>query len=265
MSTSLPSSDGHHSPVRGRRALVTGAASGIGLAIATHLHQQGARVVLSDLPGERLSKLATHLAGAEVIAADLADGAETRRLSREAGAVDILVNNAGVQHVSPVEEFDEEKWSQLLEVMLTAPFLLIKELLPGMYERGWGRIINVASVHGLVASPFKAAYVSAKHGLLGLTKTVALEAAAHSPDVTVHAICPSYVRTPMVEDQVEAQARTHGIGNDEVLDRVMLQQNAIKRLIPPEDIAAVVEFLCRDGAWAMTGGVVTMDAGWLAH
>jgi 3-hydroxybutyrate dehydrogenase len=262
---SRPSADGQHSPVRGRRALVTGAASGIGLAVAAHLHRQGAQLVLSDLPGEGLQRAAAGLRGATALPADLSEPAEVDRLAGAAGAVDILVNNAGLQHVSPIEDFAEERWTVLLGVMLTAPFMLIKRLIPGMYERGWGRIINVASVHGLVASPFKAAYISAKHGLLGLTKTVALEAAAHSPEVTVHAICPSYVRTPMVEGQVEAQARSHGIGNDEVLDRVLLQQNAVKRLIAPEDVASVVEFLCREGAWSMTGGVITMDAGWLAH
>jgi 3-hydroxybutyrate dehydrogenase len=257
--------DGSHSPVQGRRALVTGAASGIGLAIATHLHRQGALVVLSDMPGERLDGVGAQLRGSTAIAADLSVAGEPDRLAREAGAVDILVNNAGLQHVSPIEDFDESKWRLLIEVMLTAPFLLIRDLIPGMYERGWGRIINVASVHGLVASPFKAAYISAKHGVVGLTKTVALEAAGRAPDVTAHAICPSYVRTPMVENQMEAQARTHGITTEEVLDQVMLQQNAVKRLVAPEDVAAVVEFLCRDGAWSMTGAAITMDAGWLAH
>ena len=249
----------------GRTALVTGAASGIGLAIAVHLHQQGAHVVLNDLPGAPLESVAARLSESTAVPADLSVDGETERLARQAGPVDILVNNAGLQHVSAIEDFDGAKWTLLLDVMLSAPFRLTKVLIPGMYERGWGRIINVASVHGLVASPFKSAYISAKHGLIGLTKTVALEAAMRSPDVTVHAICPSYVRTPMVEDQVEAQARTHGIGNAEVIDQVLLQQNAIKRLIAPEDIAEVVEFLCRDGAWSMTGGVITMDAGWLAH
>jgi len=257
--------DGPRSPVRGRTALITGAASGIGLAVAEHLHALGAHVILNDLPASRVDQVAARLAGSAVIAADLSVRGETERLAREAGPVDILVNNAGLQHVSPVEQFDDAKWALLLEVMLSAPFRLIKILIPGMYERGWGRIINVASVHGLVASPFKAAYISAKHGLIGLTKTVALEAAMQSPDVTVHAICPSYVRTPMVEDQVEAQARTNGVRSAEVIDRVLLQQNAVKRLIAPEDVAEVVGFLCREGAWSMTGGVITMDAGWLAH
>ena len=179
--------------------------------------------------------------------------------------MDILVNNAGLQHVSPIEEFDESRWDRIQAVMLTAPFLLIKALIPGMYARGWGRIVNIASVHGLVASPYKAAYVSAKHGLLGLTKTVALEAGARCPDVSVHAICPSYVRTPLVENQIADQARSHGIAESEVVEKVLLTRNAVKRLIEPDDVARAVEFLCGEAAWSMTGAVLTMDAGWLAH
>jgi len=257
--------NGQFSPVRGRTALVTGGASGIGLAVATHLAEHGAHVVVSDLPGERLERVRTAIDGVTCFAADLTVTRSAHELSAAAGAVDILVNNAGLQHVAPIQEFSEERWSALISVMLTAPFLLIRDLIPGMYARGWGRVINVASVHGLVASPFKSAYIAAKHGLIGLTKTVALEAAAHSSDVTAHAICPSYVRTPMVEGQVEEQARAHGIRSDQVIDQVLLHQNAIKRLIAPEEVASVVEFLCRDGAWSMTGGVITMDAGWLAH
>jgi 3-hydroxybutyrate dehydrogenase len=251
--------------VRDRRALVTGGASGIGLAIATRLAERGARVVLSDLAGDRLDKAAAGLAGAVAIEADLGVGEDVHRLAEEAGDIDILVNNAGLQHVSPVESFGDAEWRNLVEVMLTAPFLLIKDLIPGMYERGWGRIINIASVHGLVASPFKSAYVAAKHGLLGLTKTVALEAAAHSSNVTVHAICPSYVRTPLVDNQVEAQAKNNGVSPEEVVDQVLLSSNAIKKLIEPADVAAAVEFLCGEGAWSMTGSALTLDAGWLAH
>jgi len=177
----------------------------------------------------------------------------------------VLVNNAGLQHVSPIEAFEPAKWDLLLQVMLTAPFTLIRALLPGMYERQWGRVINVASVHGLIASPFKSAYVSAKHGLLGLTKTVALEAGARCSDLTVNAICPSYVRTPLVEKQLADQARAHQIPEAEVLSKVMLTRNAIKRLIEPEDVAQLVTFLCRPEAWSITGTAQTMDAGWLAH
>jgi 3-hydroxybutyrate dehydrogenase len=248
-----------------RRALVTGAASGIGLAIARHLGALGAEVVLSDLAGDRLAAAVDGIPGAVGVAADLSQRAQVHRLAAEAGAADILVNNAGLQHVSPIEEFDEAKFDLLQAVMLTAPFLLIKALLPGMYERGWGRVINIASVHGLVASPYKSAYVAAKHGVVGLTRTIALEAAVRSPDVTVHAICPSYVRTPLVEGQVADQARTHAIPEAEVIEKVLLTQNAVKRLIEPADVARAVEFLCSDLAWSMTGSTLTMDAGWLAH
>jgi len=253
------------SAVAQRRALVTGAASGIGLAIARHLGARGARVVMSDLGNGKLDEATASVAGAVGIAADLSVHDDVHRLADEVGEVEILVNNAGLQHVSPVEDFDEGKWDLLQAVMLTAPFILTKRLIPGMYERGWGRIINIASVHGLVASPYKSAYIAAKHGLVGLTKTVALEAAQKSREVTVHAICPSYVRTPLVENQVQDQAKAHGIPESEVLEKVMLTANAVKELIEPEDVARSVEFLCGDNAWTMTGSVLTMDAGWLAH
>jgi len=169
------------------------------------------------------------------------------------------------QHVSPIETFETEKWDRLLAVMLTAPFLLIRSLIPAMYERGWGRIVNVASVHGLVASPYKAAYVAAKHGLLGLTKTVALEAAARGGNLSVSAICPSYVRTPLVEKQIADQARIRGIAEADVIESVLLERNAVKRLIEPQEVAGAVGFLCADSAWSMTGAALTLDAGWLAH
>ena len=240
--------------LEGRTALVTGAASGIGLAIAQRLAAEGASVVTTDLAGTEVS-----------IAADLSDPADVARLAEQAGRIEILVNNAGFQHVSPLEEFPDERWDRMLAVLLTAPFLLTKALLPGMYERRWGRVINIASVHGLVASPFKAAYVSAKHGLVGLTKTVALEAAARCPDVTAHAICPNYVRTPLIEAQIADQARVHGIPPEEVVQNVLLAENAVKRLIEPDDVAEAVVFLCGPAAWTMTGSVLPMDAGRLAH
>ena len=248
-----------------RRALVTGAASGIGLAIATRLGQLGATVVLADLAGVRLEDAQSSVPRATSVGVDLSKRDEVHRLAREAGEVDILVNNAGFQHVSPIEDFDEARWESMVAVMLNAPFLLIKDLIPGMYRRGWGRIINIASVHGLVASAFKAGYVSAKHGLLGLTKTVALEAATHSQSITVNAICPSYVRTPLVEKQIADQARHHGISESEVIDRILLDRNAIKRLIEPEEVASMVAFLCREDMWSITGRALPMDAGWLAH
>jgi len=251
--------------LEGKRALVTGAASGIGLAIVHELHARGAHVVATDVSADRLADALASLARVDRIPADLSQKPAVSALAAAAGPIDVLVNNAGLQHVSPVESFDPAKWDLLLQVMLTAPFMLIQALLPGMYERKWGRILNVASVHGLIASPFKSAYVSAKHGILGLTKTVALEAGARCPDITVNAICPSYVRTPLVEKQVADQARVHGIPEAEVIEKVMLSRNAIKRLIEPEEVAQLASFLCRREAWSITGSAQTMDAGWLAH
>jgi 3-hydroxybutyrate dehydrogenase len=250
--------------IQGRTALVTGAASGIGLAVARRLDEAGARMVVTDRPGDALAAVEREL-GATAIAADLSDRGDVARLVRETGPVQILVNNAGLQHVSPLDEFPEESWDLLLAVMLTAPFLLTKAFLPAMFEARWGRVLNIASVHGLVASPYKAAYVSAKHGLIGLTKTVALEAAARCPDVTAHAICPSFVRTPLLEAQISAQAQAHGLDEERVLDDVLLERNAVKRLLEPDDVAAAAELLCGPGAWAMTGSVFPLDAGWLAH
>ena len=253
------------SNIEGRTALVTGAASGIGLAVVGRLAAGGARVVASDRHGEALEALGAELLQAMIVVADLTDRADIARLVSESGRVEILVNNAGVQCVSPIEDFPEDAWDTILAVMLTAPFLLAKAFLPGMIDGGWGRVLNIASVHGLVASPYKSAYVSAKHGLLGLTKTIALEAAARCPDVTTHAICPSYVRTPLVETQIADQARAHGIDEERVLEEILLVENAVKRLLEPEDVATAVEFLCGPAAWSMTGSVFAMDAGRLAH
>lgn len=248
-----------------KRALVTGAASGIGLAIVREFESQGVQVVASDVSAEKLAQVYAELPTVRCVAADLSKKAAVDELAIAAGPIDILVNNAGLQHVSPIERFDPAKWDLLLQVMLTAPFQLIQAALPGMYERHWGRIINVASVHGLVASPFKSAYVSAKHGILGLTKTVALEAGARCNNITANAICPSYVRTPLVEKQIADQAKAHGIAESEVVEKVMLTQNAIKKLIEPEEVAKLATFLCSDVGWSITGTAQTMDAGWLAH
>jgi 3-hydroxybutyrate dehydrogenase len=251
-------------PFQDRRALVTGAASGIGLAIVEELTARGAHVVASDVPGPALDALGARL-DVTTFPADLAVREQVDALAEQTGEVDVLVNNAGLQHVSPIESFDPAMWDRLIAVMLTAPFLLIRKLVPAMYARGWGRVVNVASVHGLVASPYKSAYVTAKHGMLGLTKTVALEAAARCPAVTVNAICPSYVRTPLVEKQIAQQAKAHGIPEEEVVSRVLLTQNAVKRLIEPREVAKSVVYLCQDEAWSVTGAALTMDAGWLAH
>jgi len=248
----------------GRRALVTGAASGIGLAVAEELIARGATVVLSDIDGPSLRSAQEKL-GARAFPADLNKREDVEHLATIAAETDILINNAGLQHVSAIEDFDPLMWDRLIAVMLTAPFMLMRAALPSMYKRSWGRVVNVASVHGLVASPFKSAYVTAKHGILGLTKTAALEAAEKSRNVTVNSICPSYVRTPLVEKQIADQARVHGVPEAEVLSRILLTQNAVKRLIEPSEVAKSVLYLCQDESWSVTGTALTMDAGWLAH
>ena len=249
----------------GKVALVTGAGSGIGQSIAEHFAQAGASVVVHDvnLGGQAVADAI----GGRFVAADLADQDAVRQLAQASiaafGKIDILVNNAGFQHIAPVDEFPEQIWNTMLQVLLTAPFQLIKYLLPGMKQQGWGRIINVASVHGLVASPYKAAYITAKHGLLGLTKTVALEVG--TAGITVNALCPAYVRTPLVENQIADQARTRGIPEAEVIERVMLEQAAIKRLIEPAEVANLALFLASDHARVITGASYTIDLGWTAR
>jgi 3-hydroxybutyrate dehydrogenase len=245
----------------GRRTiLVTGAASGIGRAIAQRLVEDGHAVLAVDLepsadgPGEPF-------------AADLT----TREGNRAAvdaalerfGSLDAIVPNAGFQHVSPVAEFPEERWDALLAVLLTSPFLLAKYAWPALAEHGDGRIVVIASVHGLVASPFKAGYVSAKHGVMGLVKTLALEGAEHG--VLATAVCPGFVRTPLVEKQIADQAKAHGLPEDRVLEDVIVAPHAVKRLIEPEEVAAVVAFLLGPGGRAFTGAAVTLDLGWTAR
>lgn len=249
----------------GRTALITGAASGIGLAVAERLHREGSAVVAVDVSAVGLAAVADKLPAAELRTIDLADGDQVEMLAEGLGPIDILVNNAGVQRVHPLQDFPRPEWDTMVALMLTAPFLLTKHALPGMYERGWGRVVNIASVHGLVASPYKSCYVACKHGLLGLTKTLALEAGAHCPDVTAHAICPSYVRTPLVEAQIADQATVHGITEEQVISEVMLGSNSVKRLIEPDEVARAVAYVCRDEAWSMSGSALTLDAGWLAH
>lgn len=251
----------------GKCALVTGAASGIGRAVAEDLAGRGAKVLLADLDEQEGVAVASRLPGALFQRTDVSSREECRalvaRAEREWGRLDILVNNAGLQHVAPVEEFPEERWEQMIRIMLVGPFLLTRYALPLMYARRWGRIINVSSLHGLVASPYKSAYISAKHGLMGLTKTVALEAA--DKGVTVNAVCPSYVRTPLVEKQIADQARVHGLSEAEVIEKIMLAPAAVKRLLEPSEVAAYVAFLCSEAAGGITGAAQVMDCGWTAR
>jgi 3-hydroxybutyrate dehydrogenase len=243
----------------GRRAVVTGGASGIGLACAEALAGAGAHVTIADLNGDAAASAASNLAG-DAWAVDLGDTAALADLALDA---DILVNNAGLQHVRPIDEFEPEQFSLILRVMLEAPFLLIRAVLPGMYERGFGRIINVSSVHGLRASPYKSAYVAAKHGLEGLSKVTALESGQRG--VTSNCINPGYVRTPLVERQIADQARAHDISEDEVLPRIMLTESAIKRLIEPAEVASLALWLAGDDARMVTGASYTIDGGWSAR
>ncbi len=251
----------------GKVALVTGAASGIGLAIARLFAERGAQVVFSDLDQPAGRAAIEGIAHARFIPADLSNGEECKRLMEAAlaaaGRVDILVNNAGIQQVTPIHEFPEAKWRQIIEIMLTAPFLLTQAALPGMYARQWGRIINIGSVHSLRASAFKSAYVAAKHGLLGLTRVTALEGASYG--VTCNLICPSYVRTALVEKQIADQARVHGIPESEVVEKIMVAEAPIHRLLEPVEVAEYAAFLCSDAASGITGSAQTIDCGWTAH
>jgi 3-hydroxybutyrate dehydrogenase len=243
----------------GKKALVTGAGSGIGAACARSLAAAGAHVVIADLNGDAASALAGEIGG-EAWQVDLADTAALADLSLD---VDILVNNAGIQHVSPIEKFDPAKFHLIMTLMLESPFLLIRAALPHMYSQGFGRIINLSSVHGLRASEFKSAYVAAKHGLEGLSKVTALEGGRHG--VTSNCVNPGYVRTPLVEKQIADQAIAHGIPESEVVEKVMLTESAIKRLLEPSEVADLVLWLSGDTAGMVTGASYTMDGGWSAR
>ncbi|MBF9071107.1 3-hydroxybutyrate dehydrogenase [Streptacidiphilus fuscans] len=243
----------------GRKALVTGAAGGIGRACAYALAQAGADVYVVDRAAQAAKAVAAEIAGTALVV-DLADAEAVDALPDDA---DIVVNNAGLQHVAPVHEFPPEQFVLIQKVMVEAPFRILRRTLPHMYATGWGRIVNISSVHGLRASAFKSAYVTAKHGLEGLSKVVALEGAPHG--VTSNCVNPGYVRTALVEGQIADQARTHGIPEAEVVDRILLDRTAVKRLIEPEEVAASVLWLCSPGADSVTGTSLPMDGGWTAR
>lgn len=242
-----------------RTVLVTGGASGIGAAIVRRAAQDGYRVVVADRDEDAASRLAAEVGGSTWVA-DLSDTAALEDLKLEC---DVLVNNAGIQRVAPIHEYVPDDFRLIHRLMLEAPFLLVRAALPHMYAQGWGRIINVSSAHGLRASAFKSAYVSAKHGMEGLSKVTALEGAPHG--VTSNCINPGYVRTPLVEAQIADQAKTHGIPEDEVVEKIMLTRSAVKRLIEPAEIAALASFLMSDDAGMVTGTSYTMDGGWTAQ
>jgi 3-hydroxybutyrate dehydrogenase len=256
-----------------RNAIVTGSTSGIGLGIAEALAAGGMNVMLNgfgnadEIERARADLASRHGVEALYSGADMTRPDEIRSMVEEAeerlGSVDVLVNNAGIQHVSPIEDFPPEKWDAIIAINLSSSFHTIRAALPGMKSRKWGRIINLASAHALVASPFKSAYVSAKHGLLGLTKTIALEAAEHG--VTVNAICPGYVKTPLVEKQIPDTAQARGITEEEVVRDVLLAAQPTKEFVTTEQLGALTVFLCSDAAASINGAALPVDGGWTAQ
>ena len=260
-------------PLAGRVAVITGSTSGIGLGILEEMARAGAAVVMNGLGDaaqieHELDRIrTTHRVEACYVAANLMQPAACTQMiaaiEQRWGQVDILVNNAGIQHVAPIESFPPEKWDAILALNLSAAFHAIRASFGGMKARGWGRIINIASAHGLVASPFKSAYVAAKHGIIGLTKTVALEGAEFG--VTANAICPGYVWTPLVEKQIDDQAKSHGISRDQVIKDVLLAQQPNKRFAQSSEIGALAVFLAGDAGQSITGTALPVDGGWTAH
>lgn len=259
--------------LKGKTALITGSTSGIGLGVARALAGAGANIVLNGF-GEaaaiesiRLGIERDYKVRAAYHDADMTKPEQIRDMCAKAAAlfdgVDILVNNAGIQFVSPVQDFPEEKWDAILAINLTSAFHTIKACVPAMREKGWGRIVNLASAHGLVASPYKSAYIAAKHGLVGLTKTIALETARDN--ITVNAICPGYVLTPLVEGQIRDQAKAHKLPEDEVIEKVILDPQPTKKFVQIEEVAKLALFLCDDAAQGITGASLPIDGGWTAR
>ena len=249
--------------LEGKRALVTGSTSGIGLAIARALAAEGAKVVLNGFGDEgEIAALCEEL-GATHSGANLLDAGEIEAMMAEAGPLDILVNNAGMQHVAPVEEFPVEKWEQVIGLNLTAAFHTTRLAVPSMKEKGWGRLINTASAHSLTASPFKSAYVASKHGITGLTKTVALELA--QTGITANCISPGYVWTPLVEGQIPDTMKARGLSREDVINDVLLAKQPTKKFVQPEEVGALAVFLCREEAGNVTGANWSIDGGWTAE
>lgn len=259
--------------LKGKTALITGSTSGIGLGIAQALAAQGANLIINGLGDanaiettrQQLEK--DYGISAHYDPADMTKPGDIRKMCETAiarsGAIDILVNNAGIQFVSPLDEFPEEKWDAIIAINMNAVFHTTKACLPAMKKKGWGRVINIASAHGLVASPFKSAYVTAKHGVIGMTKTVALEVAGEG--ITCNAICPGYVNTPLVQNQIKDQAKVHNLSEAEVVEKVMLAPQAIKKFVEVEQLGALSVFLCTEAATNITGIALPVDGGWTAR
>lgn len=255
--------------LKGKTAIITGSNSGIGLGVAEELARAGINVVINSFTDrEEDHALAARIAAdhgvtARYIAADMSKGEDCRALVEKAGGCDILVNNAGIQFVAPVEEFPTDKWNQIIAINLSSAFHTTAAALPGMRAKGWGRIVNIASAHGLTASPFKSAYVAAKHGVVGLSKTVALETAGQG--ITCNAICPGYVETPLVKQQIADQARTRGISKDKVVEDVMLAAQPTKKFVTTEELAGLFLYLVSDLGASANGASFSIDGGWTAQ
>lgn len=252
----------------GKRAIVTGSNSGIGLGVAIELARAGADVVINSFTDTAddhalAAKIAAdHGVDARYIRADMSKGDDCRALIEQAGGCDILINNAGIQFVAPIDEFPVDRWDAIIAINLSSAFHTTAAALPGMRARGWGRIVNIASAHGLTASPFKSAYVAAKHGVVGLSKTTALETAGHG--ITCNAICPGYVLTPIVEKQIPDQMKVHGMTRDEVIKKVMLSRQPSGDFATVEQVGGTAVFLCSDAAAQITGTTISVDGGWTA-
>jgi len=260
------------STLNGKTALVTGSTSGIGLAIAKALAAQGAQLVINGFGDaaeiETIRQALSQSSDADVLysSADMRNPREIETMVRDAeaafGAIDILVNNAGIQHVAAVEEFPVDKWDDIIAINMSSSFHTIRAALPKMKAKGWGRIVNISSIHGLTASPFKSAYVTAKHGVIGLTRTVALEVAEQG--VTVNAICPGYVKTPLVDNQIADTAKVRNISKSDVIRNVLLERQPTKEFVEVDEVAALTLFLCSEGAKSITGIALPQDGGWSA-